>query len=117
MPYTVGVPAYALPPYSQRVLVLTPLKDAAQFIRRHFRNLRALSYPHALITVAFLDSDSSAQERAAMRTLVEQEFAKSSFAHLFYDAEDFHFAMPKDRHSYAVQLLRRKILAKSRCVN
>ncbi|WPH01084.1 putative ANP1 protein [Acrodontium crateriforme] len=42
----------------ERVLILTPLRNAAAFIPQHFDLLSKLTYPHRLIDLAFLVSDS-----------------------------------------------------------
>lgn len=42
----------------ERVLILTPLRNAAAFIPQHFDLLSKLTYPHHLIDLAFLVSDS-----------------------------------------------------------
>ncbi len=41
-----------------RVLILTPVKDAEGYLDGYFESLCRLTYPHRLISVAFLESDS-----------------------------------------------------------
>src|SRR5271168_631514 len=43
----------------ERVLILTPLRDAAQFLLKYFDLLSQLTYPHDLIDLAFLVGDST----------------------------------------------------------
>jgi cellulose synthase/poly-beta-1,6-N-acetylglucosamine synthase-like glycosyltransferase len=43
----------------ERVLLLTPLRDAAPFLPKYFDLLSELTYPHHLIDLAFLVGDSS----------------------------------------------------------
>ena len=44
------------------VLILTPVKNAAHHIRPYFERLTSLSYPHELLSVALLDSDSTEEQ-------------------------------------------------------
>ena len=50
----------------ERVLILTPLRDAAYYIEQHFDLLSQLSYPHHLIDLAFLVGDSTDDTLAAV---------------------------------------------------
>src|ERR1051326_1170878 len=43
----------------ERVLILTPLRDAAPYIEQHFDLISQLTYPHDLIDLAFLVGDST----------------------------------------------------------
>ncbi|MGW4412733.1 glycosyltransferase [Nonomuraea sp. NPDC004702] len=40
------------------VLVLTPVKDAAQFLPRHLENIGALDYPHERLSLGLIEGDS-----------------------------------------------------------
>jgi hypothetical protein len=44
--------------YKDKVLILTPVKDAEAFLETYFQSLCRLTYPHDLISVGFLESDS-----------------------------------------------------------
>src|SRR5581483_8448369 len=52
-----------------RVLILTPLKDAADSLAGYRTLLTALTYPHALVSVGLLESDSGDQTFALARRL------------------------------------------------
>ena len=42
-----------------RILVLTVVKDAEEFLDSYFGSLYKLSYPHHLISIGFLEGDST----------------------------------------------------------
>lgn len=104
----------------ERVLILTPLKDAAPYLEQHFDLISQLSYPHHLIDLAFLVSDSTDDtlallakelERIQRRTdnlpfhstmIVEKDFG----VHLSQNVEE--------RHGYLAQGPRRKTMGKAR---
>ena len=104
----------------ERVLILTPLRDASYYIEQHFDLLSQLTYPHHLIDLAFLVGDSKDEtlgvlakelERIQSRTdkipfhsatIVEKDFG----VHLSQSVED--------RHGFAAQGPRRKAMGKAR---
>ncbi|CEG63836.1 hypothetical protein RMATCC62417_00915 [Rhizopus microsporus] len=101
----------------EKVLVLTPLKDAARYLDRYFELLERTTYPNHLISIAFLVSDSS---DGTLEVL--QEYAhkfQSRWANRFDSIrifqKDFDFDLPSEkRHRYEMQPLRRQIMARSR---
>lgn len=105
----------------ERVLILTPLRDAAPYLSKYFDLLSELTYPHELIDLGFLVGDSvddtlsvlaSELDRIQSRTdnipfhsasIVEKDFGSVSNA---MDVES--------RHGFAAQGPRRKLMGKAR---
>src|SRR5688500_6047672 len=52
------IPTGMTPAPPPRVLILTPLKDAARFIDAYCDRLQTLTYAHDRISLGFLESDS-----------------------------------------------------------
>jgi Anp1 len=105
---------------SERVLILTPLRDASPYLMKYFELLAQLSYPHDLIDVAFLVGDTydttmsdlvAELERLQKRsdnipfhsvTIVEKNFGSSTSQEV------------EDRHGFAAQGPRRKAIGRAR---
>ena len=101
-----------------RVLILTPLHNAAQHIERHFKHMAELTYPHELIDLGFLVGDTTDETLALLETeadrLQQGEHAVRSIQVI---TRDFGSDIPQDesgRHSFEVQAPRRKIMARAR---
>ena len=104
----------------ERVLILTPMKDAAFYIPKYMSLISSLTYPHELIDLAFLVSDSK-DETIATLAIEAEKMQKSNgpfrdikttvkdFGPLGGDQNDVH-----DRHAFAFQAIRRKALGKAR---
>jgi len=100
--------------YSERVLILTPAKDAARHVGTYLRGLYSLTYPRQLLSLAILEGDSidSTYELFAQRipelngTLRRAELHK----------KDFGYRLPPGlpRYAHHLQVQRRSVLAKSR---
>lgn len=96
------------------ILILTPVKDAAGSLGKYRELLETLTYPHALISIGLLESDSSdgTYEQACKVT--------ASLDRLFASAKiwkrDFGFTVPAGLHrgDPAIQRERRSVLARSR---
>ena len=43
---------------ADKILILTPVKDAGQFLDGYFHSLSRLTYPRRLLSLGFLESDS-----------------------------------------------------------
>ncbi|KAI6784362.1 mannan polymerase II complex ANP1 subunit [Emericellopsis cladophorae] len=104
----------------ERVLILTPLKDAAQYLSKYFELLAELTYPHHLIDLAFLVGDSSDDTLAVLASELDR-IQKRPGDVPFHSAtiveKDLHFQLSnevKDRHEFAAQGPRRKALGKAR---
>lgn len=98
----------------QKVLVLTPAKNAAEHINGYFDRLVGLSYDHNSISVAMLESDSrdGTYDLAAARA----EEMSRQFASFELFKRDYNFHIPADiaRWDQAFQVARRTILARAR---
>ncbi|KAG1462995.1 hypothetical protein G6F56_005390 [Rhizopus delemar] len=101
----------------EKILVLTPLKNAAAYLERYFELLDRTSYPNRLISIAFLVSDSQDEtleelERHAQRL---QSRWMYRFESIRIFQKDFDYDLPSNkRHAYELQPLRRSIMARSR---
>ncbi len=94
------------------VLILTPVKDAALFLPHFWSKLRALSYPHRRLSLAFLESDSGdGTYDAIARELpaLQEEFAGACLC-----KRDYAYRAPGPRWEAGEQFRRRAILARSR---
>lgn len=97
---------------SKKVLVLTPMKNAARHLPGYLKNLRRLTHPHENISLGFLESDSSDGTADALR---DQEAALArEFRHVRILQRDFHFHPAGSRWDPAIQRERRSILARAR---
>lgn len=101
------------------VLILTPFKQSVQFIDKFFDNVNKLTYPHHLISLGFLVSDSTdgtiekLRERAEAESHAE-EWRRFHRISIFQKDYKFDLASNEDRHAFEVQVQRRNIMAKSR---
>lgn len=96
------------------VLILTPVKDAAKTLDTYFDNLTKLTYPHQLISVGLLESDSRDDTFRVLREKLpelQRHFRKAGIW-----KKDFGFRIPADTPRWAgrIQVQRRTVLAKSR---
>lgn len=104
----------------ERILVLTPLKDAEPYLDRYFELLDRTTYPNRLISLAFLVSDSSDDTIASLEYHVNQIQSRSSWWNSRFESvkifkKDFEFNLSnEERHKYDLQPRRRSIMAKSR---
>lgn len=104
----------------ERVLLLTPLRDAAQHIDQHFDLLSQLTYPHNLIDLAFLVGDSTDDTLAILAKELERVQSRTDqipFRSALIVKKDFGIELSQDveyRHSYKAQGPRRTAMAKAR---
>lgn len=105
----------------ERVLILTPLRDAAAYLPKYFDLLYKLTYPHELIDLAFLVGDCSDDTLAVLsselKRVQDQVEEKIAFRSALIVQKDFgsNVAMEvNDKHAYAVQGERRKAIARAR---
>lgn len=96
------------------MLILTPVKDAADCIPGYCQRLARLTYPHHLISLGFLESDSTDSTfRDLQRRLpgLRAEFRRAGLW-----KKDFGYQVPPGIHrsSAPIQIERRSVLAKSR---
>lgn len=95
-----------------RVLILIPVKDAESFLPRLVANLSALTYPHAKLSVAFLESDSRDGTADWLRQRLPALQAEFARALLYQRHYAYHSGQP--RWEPGQQFRRRSILARSR---
>lgn len=104
----------------ERVLILTPLKDAAPHLSKYFDLLSELTYPHNLIDLAFLVGDSGDDTFAVLSAELDRVQKRT-------DTIPFHSALiiqkdfgvvtgqtVEERHSFAAQGPRRKAIGRAR---
>ncbi|KAI8353665.1 hypothetical protein EDC96DRAFT_447188 [Choanephora cucurbitarum] len=101
------------PTKDQKVLILTPLKNAAPYLARYFQILQTLDYPKQLISLAFLVSDTTDRTLDELRTVADSLSNEYDSMDIF--VKDFHFKLSEgNRHGYDVQPQRRAWMARSR---
>lgn len=105
---------------AERVLLLTPLKDGAPHLSKYFELLAELSYPHHLIDLAFLVSDSKDDTLAVLASeldRIQKRPDKIPFGSATVVQKDFGFHLSQDvqyRHSFEAQGPRRKAMGRAR---
>ena len=104
----------------ERVLLLTPLKDAAPYLSKYFELLTELTYPHHLIDLAFLVSDSTDNTHAVLAAELDRLQSrpdKTPFHSAMVVEKDFNFKLSQDvndRHGFEAQAPRRKLMGRAR---
>ncbi|KJX96448.1 putative mannan polymerase ii complex anp1 subunit protein [Zymoseptoria brevis] len=104
----------------ERVLILTPLRNAAPYIEQHFDLLTQLTYPHRLIDLAFLVGDSTDDTVAVLAMeldRIQSPQDSNSFRSAMIVEKDFGVTVGQDvedRHGFAAQGPRRKAMGKAR---
>lgn len=99
---------------SDRVLILTPAKDAAHHLDTYLRGIYSLTYPRHLLSLAFLESDSTDGTYEALGRRIPE--LNDTFRRAELYKRDFGYRLPPSYPRYAnhLQVRRRSILAKSR---
>ncbi|KAH8912877.1 Anp1-domain-containing protein [Coniochaeta sp. PMI_546] len=105
----------------ERILLCVPLRDAEPHLPMFFSHLRNFTYPHHLIDLAFLVSDSKDR---TLEVLVENleaiQASEDDLAHygeISIIEKDFGQKVNQDvesRHGFAAQASRRKLMAQAR---
>ncbi|GAB7361543.1 hypothetical protein MBLNU230_g1596t2 [Neophaeotheca triangularis] len=104
----------------ERVLILTPLRDAAPYLQDHFDLLSQLTYPHHLIDLAFLVGDSTDDTLAQLALELERVQTRTDkvpFNSAMIVEKDFGVTDSQDveyRHSFEAQGPRRMAMGKAR---
>lgn len=105
----------------ERILLCAPLRDAESHLRMFFSHLRNFTYPHHLIDLAFLVSDSKDQTLPLLSQLLEElqadEDPKQPYGEISIIEKDFGQKVNQDvesRHGFAAQASRRKLMAQAR---
>ncbi|KAL4968415.1 Anp1-domain-containing protein [Aspergillus stella-maris] len=107
--------------HGDRVLMCTPLRDAASHLPMFFSHLRNLTYPHHLIDLAFLVSDSKDGTNEMLSEMLDEiqhdEDRDNPFGEISVIQKDFGQQVNQDvesRHGFAAQAGRRKLMAQAR---
>ena len=97
-----------------KILILTPVKDAAALIPGYYMRINRLSYPRELISLGFLESDSTDETYAELQDRLPR--FRKNFRRAGLWKKDFGFQIPVGvpRWDDRIQVERRSVLAKSR---
>ncbi|SPO02635.1 probable ANP1 protein [Cephalotrichum gorgonifer] len=105
----------------ERILFCVPLRDAQAHLPMFFSHLRNFTYPHHLIDLAFLVSDSKDNTLNLLAETLEEIQAdddpKQHFGEVSIIEKDFGQKVNQDvesRHGFAAQASRRKLMAQAR---
>ncbi len=110
-----GLLSNAITPFPlPRVLILTPVKDAVKWLDGYFDRVLSLSYPHELISLGLLESDSTDETFARATAHISGPGNDLRRAHLWKKDFGYHIPAGKPRHAGEIQPERRAVLAKSR---
>jgi hypothetical protein len=96
------------------VLILTPVKNAAEHLDGYFAGLRRLRFPREKISVALLESDSIDGTFAMLQRLAQENSGHFRRVQVF--KRDYGFQPPANlpRWEPSLQLARRNVLARAR---
>jgi hypothetical protein len=96
------------------VLILTPLKNAADILPTYFTLLDQLTYPADKLSIGFLVSDSTDDTAEVLQRLLDERQRRFKRATVLQ--RNYHFELAHDqRHDFNVQSARRSVMAKGRC--
>lgn len=105
----------------ERILLCVPLRDAEPHLPMFFSHLRNFTYPHHLIDLAFLVSDSKDHTLDMLVKNLEaiqaDNDATEHFGEISIIEKDFGQKVNQDvesRHGFAAQANRRKLMAQAR---
>ncbi|KAL6707155.1 hypothetical protein ACN47E_004702 [Coniothyrium glycines] len=103
----------------EHILILTPLRDASDYLAKHFDLLTQLTYPHDLIDLAFLVGDTTDDTLAVLAKELEriQNNPDVAFRSTMIVEKDFGISLSQtvgERHAFENQAPRRKALARAR---
>lgn len=105
----------------ERVLILTPLRNAARFLGHYFDLVTQLTYPHELIDLGFLVGDSNDETMVILSSELERiqtHAGTAPFRSAKIVQKDFGEILDmqkvEDKHGFAAQGPRRKGLGKAR---
>lgn len=101
-----------------RVLILTPLRDAASHLQQHFKLLLELTYPHQSIDLAFLISDCKDDTLSVLKEELESlQQSNDRFRSAMIIQRDFGDTTGQgveERHGFRAQAPRRMAIARAR---
>lgn len=105
----------------ERILLCAPLRDAEPHLQMFFAHLRNFTYPHHLIDLAFLVSDSKDRTLSVLSQLLtelqEDPDPSQPFGEVSVLEKDFGQKVDQNvesRHGFAAQASRRKLMAQAR---
>ncbi|KAK7750550.1 hypothetical protein SLS62_007526 [Diatrype stigma] len=104
----------------ERILLLTPLKDAAPYLSKYFELIAELSYPHHLIDLGFLVGDSKDDTLAVLAMeldRIQKRPDQIPFRSATIVEKDFGTILGQnveDRHGFEAQGPRRKAMGRAR---
>ena len=100
--------------YSERVLILTPAKDAARHVETYLRGVYSLTYPRPLLSLAVLEGDSADGTYELFARHVHELDGALRRAEIH--KKDFGYRLPPGlpRYAHHLQMRRRSVLARSR---
>ncbi|KJZ79396.1 hypothetical protein HIM_00865 [Hirsutella minnesotensis 3608] len=105
----------------ERILLCVPLRDAEAHLAMFFSHLRNFTYPHRLIDLAFLVSDSKDKTLEVLSQNLERiqgdPDPKQPYGEISIIEKDFGQKVNQDvesRHGFAAQASRRKLMAQAR---
>jgi FkbM family methyltransferase len=100
--------------HTGKILILTPMKDAVEFLDGYFQGLSQLTYPAELISVGILEGDSTDGTYSDLQRRLPQ--LNEQFRRVRTWKKDFGFRIPpgRDRSAGELQSIRRSVLARSR---
>ncbi|OBT76098.1 hypothetical protein VF21_04844 [Pseudogymnoascus sp. 05NY08] len=107
---------------NERVLLLTPLRDASAYLSKYFDLVSQLTYPHHLIDLGFLVGDSTDDTLAVLATELERiqkrqdsvSFNSVTIIEKDFGADEIVGMEVADRHEFKAQAPRRKSMARAR---
>ncbi|CAI1942573.1 hypothetical protein SEUBUCD646_0E00470 [Saccharomyces eubayanus] len=104
-----------------RILFCVPLRDASEHLPMFFDHLNTMSYPHNLIDLSFLVSDSSDNTMGVLLSKLQvaqsQQDKTKRFGNIEIYEKDFGQIIGQsfsDRHGFGAQGPRRKLMARAR---
>lgn len=101
----------------EHVLICIPLRNAVSVIPMMISHLENLTYPHDLIDLAFLISDSDDSTDLDLALRLQKSSISSSYGKIEIFYKDFGAIIGQgfdDRHGVAVQGTRRKLMGRAR---
>lgn len=103
---------------NERVLIVTPLRNAAHHILQHFDLISQLTYSHELVDLAFLVGDCTDDTLAVLAAELDRvQRGPDPFRSAQIIEKDFGVTLSqdvKDRHSFEAQGPRRKAMGRAR---
>jgi hypothetical protein len=103
----------------ERVVILTPLRDASPYLPKYFELLMGLTYPHELIDLGFLISDTGDETLSLLSIELDNiQSGPNPFRSVEVFQKDFGVDFDnldvEDRHGFEIQGPRRKAMARAR---